>query len=257
VVVTAGRTATVEPEVDWTVSYVDTITVYSASRQTERITEAPAAITVISEEQIAREGNSGQVPKLLEFTPGAEVTQSGLYDFNFNARGFNSSLNRRILTLIDGRDPSVPFLGSQEWAAVSFPLDDLASLELVRGPGSALYGADAFNGVLNMVTKAPRFSQGGKVQATGGDLSHQAARLPLPPASSAAASTPRRPAAIRRARTSRSPATWPAAVPSTGLCGVGPPRLPRSGSRCRCPDRNEIAYGGVRLDKHFATTPTC
>jgi iron complex outermembrane receptor protein len=54
---------------------------------------------------------------------------------------------------------------------VSFPLDDLASLELVRGPGSALYGADAFNGVLNVVTKAPRFSQGGKVQATGGDLS--------------------------------------------------------------------------------------
>jgi iron complex outermembrane receptor protein len=170
VVVTAGQTTAVEPEVDWTVSYVDTITVYSASRHTERITEAPAAITVISEAQIEREGNSGQVPKLLEFTPGAEVTQSGLYDFNFNARGFNSSLNRRILTLIDGRDPSVPFLGSQEWAAVSFPLDDLASLELVRGPGSALYGSDAFNGVLNMVTKAPRFSRGGKVQGTVGDL---------------------------------------------------------------------------------------
>jgi outer membrane receptor for ferrienterochelin and colicins len=173
VTVTAGRATALAPVVDWTVSYLDTITVYSASRQTERITEAPAAITVISEDQIEREGSSGQVPKLLEFTPGAEVTQSGLYDFNFNARGFNSSLNRRILTLIDGRDPSVPFLGSQEWAAVSFPLDDLASLELVRGPGSALYGADAFNGVLNMVTKAPRFSRGGKVQATGGDLDTQ------------------------------------------------------------------------------------
>ncbi|HEX6202706.1 MAG TPA: TonB-dependent receptor [Thermoanaerobaculia bacterium] len=170
VTVTAGQSTALDPVVDWTVSYLDTITVYSASRQTERITEAPAAITVISEDQIEREGSSGQVPKLLEFTPGAEVTQSGLYDFNFNARGFNSSLNRRILTLVDGRDPSVPFLGSQEWAAVSFPLDDLASLELVRGPGSALYGADAFNGVLNMVTKAPRFSRGGKVQATGGDL---------------------------------------------------------------------------------------
>ena len=68
-------------------------------------------------------------------------------------RGFNSSLNRRILTLIDGRDPSVPFLGSQEWAAVSFPMDELATVELVRGPGSALYGANAFSGVLNMTTR--------------------------------------------------------------------------------------------------------
>ncbi len=168
--VRAGGVATLEPVVDWDVSFLETITVFSASRRTERITEAPAAITLIPEEQIEREGASGQVPKLLEFTPGAETTQSGLYDFNFNTRGFNSSLNRRVLTLIDGRDPSVPFLGSQEWAAVSFPLDDLASLELVRGPGSALYGADAFNGVLNMTTKAPRFSQGGRVQATGGEL---------------------------------------------------------------------------------------
>lgn len=171
--VTAGETTEVTTEVDWQISFIETITVFSASRQTERITEAPAAVTLIPEEQIERESASGQIPKLLEFTPGAEVTQSGLYDFNFNTRGFNSSLNRRILTLIDGRDPSVPFLGSQEWGAVSFPVDDLATVELVRGPGSALYGADAFNGVLNMVTKAPRYSRGGKVQLTGGELDTQ------------------------------------------------------------------------------------
>ena len=168
--VTAGATTEIDEQLPWEASFAESITVYSASRQTERITEAPAAISVIPQEQIERQGTSGQVPKLLEQTPGAEITQSGLYDFNFNTRGFNSSLNRRILTLVDGRDPSVPFLGSQEWSAITFPLDDLASVELVRGPGSALYGADAFNGVLNMVTKAPRFSQGGKVQLTGGDL---------------------------------------------------------------------------------------
>jgi len=175
--VTAGETSELSTVVDWRISFLETITVFSASRQTERITEAPAAVTLIPEEQIAREAASGQIPKLLEFTPGAEVTQSGLYDFNFNTRGFNSSLNRRILTLIDGRDPSVPFLGSQEWGAVSFPIDDLASVELVRGPGSALYGADAFNGVLNMVTKAPRYSRGGKFQLTGGELDTQRADL--------------------------------------------------------------------------------
>lgn len=169
--VSAGGVATVDQTVDWDVSFAETITVTSVSRRAERIVEAPAAVTVISEAEIARDAPTGQVPKLLEFTPGVDFTQSGLYDFNFNTRGFNSSLNRRILTLIDGRDPAVPFLGAQEWAAISFPLDELASVELVRGPGAALYGANAFNGVLNMTTKPTRGSEGGKVRLTAGELS--------------------------------------------------------------------------------------
>ncbi|HEX3555055.1 MAG TPA: TonB-dependent receptor [Thermoanaerobaculia bacterium] len=170
VVVAAGSARTLDQKVDWDLSFAETITVYSASRKAERITEAPAAVTVVPEEEIALQTPTGQVPKLLEFTPGVDFTQSGLYDFNFNVRGFNSSLNRRILTLIDGRDPSVPFLGAQEWAAVSFPMDELATVELVRGPGSALYGANAFSGVLNMTTRSPRGDTGGKVRLTGGEL---------------------------------------------------------------------------------------
>jgi outer membrane receptor for ferrienterochelin and colicins len=168
--VVAGKTETVDKVLDWDVSFAETITVVSASRREERITEAPAAVNVVSEQEIEREASTGQVPKLLEFTPGVDFTQSGLYDFNFNTRGFNSSLNRRILTLIDGRDPAVPFLGAQEWAAVSFPMDELAAVELVRGPGAALYGANAFNGVLNMTTKAPRSSEGGQLRLTAGEL---------------------------------------------------------------------------------------
>lgn len=169
--VAAGATKVVDKSVDWDVSFAETITVTSVSRRAERITEAPAAVSVISLQEIELEAASGQLPKLLEFTPGVDFTQSGLYDTNFNTRGFNSSLNRRILTLIDGRDPAVPFLGSQEWAAVSFPMDELASVELVRGPGSALYGANAFSGVLNMTTKAPRGTEGGQIRVTGGEMS--------------------------------------------------------------------------------------
>ncbi len=169
--VAAGAVRTVDRSVDWDVSFAEAITVTSVSRREERITEAPASVTVIPEAEIAQKASSGQVPKLLEFTPGVDFAQSGLYDINFNTRGFNSSLNRRILTLIDGRDPAVPFLGSQEWAAVSFPMDELRSVELVRGPGSALYGANAFNGVLNMTTKAPKGSEGGQVRLTAGDPS--------------------------------------------------------------------------------------
>jgi iron complex outermembrane receptor protein len=171
----SGETTSIEERVDWTVGFAETMTVYGASRRVERIVEAPSAVTVVTEEQIERVASHGQIPKLMEFTPGAEVTQSGIYDFNFNTRGFNSSLNRRVATLIDGRDPSVPFLGAQEWAAISFPLDDLASAELVRGPSAALYGANASSGVLNMTSKAPRYSQGGFFRVTGGAISRNAA----------------------------------------------------------------------------------
>ncbi len=171
ILVTAGEVISVAQTVDWEVSFAETITVVSASRRRERIVEAPAAVTVISQETIAREAATGQLAKLLEFTPGASVTQSGIYDFNLNTRGFNSSLNRRVPVIVDGRDPSVPFLGAQEWSTLSFAMDDLAVVELVRGPSSALYGTNAFNGVLNLVTKLPRYSQGGLVRLSGGELS--------------------------------------------------------------------------------------
>ena len=168
--INAGATTTLDETVEWDTSFIETITVYSASKRTERLVEAPAAVTSISPEAIEEEASHGQLPALLASSPGAEPTQSGVYDFNFNTRGFNSSLNRRVLVLVDGRDPSAPFLGSQEWASLPFSLDELASLELVRGPGSALYGADAFNGVINMVTKSPRYAPGGQFKLTGGDL---------------------------------------------------------------------------------------
>ena len=170
VTVTAGAAADVKQIVDWDVSFAETITVYSASRRRERIVDAPASVTLVTEQDLAAESGTGQLAKVLEFSPGVEVTQSGVADFNLNTRGFNSSLNRRVQVLVDGRDPSVPFLGSTEWSYLS-NMDNMASVELVRGPSSALYGANAFNGVLNMVTKAPRDMGGGRVGLSVGELS--------------------------------------------------------------------------------------
>jgi iron complex outermembrane receptor protein len=177
VVVSGGGTTRVDKKVDWNLSVAETITVYSASRRVERVVEAPSAVTVVAAEDIAAVAPSGQAPRIVESAPGVDYTNSGLYDTNFNARGFNSSLNRRILTLVDGRDPAVAFLGSQEWAALSFPLDEMASVELVRGPGSALYGPNAFSGVLNMTTKQPKLSPGGRLLLSGGDLNTRRADL--------------------------------------------------------------------------------
>ena len=168
--VASGETASLDQSVDWDINFVDTITVFSASRREERIVDAPASITAFTEEEIAAEAATGQIARVVEFAPGVELNQSGIFDFNLNARGFNSSLNRRVQTLIDGREPSVPFLGSTDWYAMSAS-SDVQSMELVRGPSSALYGANAFNGVLNIVTKSAQDTVGGKATLTAGNLS--------------------------------------------------------------------------------------
>ncbi len=169
--VAGGDPVELKTVAEWRLNFAETILVNAATRRPRRIVEAPASVTALTPEEIARRSSHGQLPRMLTAVTGVEAPQSGLYDFSVNLRGFNTFLNRRILTLIDGRDPSIPvFLGGQQWAAISFPLDDLAAVELVRGPGAALYGAGAFNGVLNLLTRAPADSLGGRVRLTGGEL---------------------------------------------------------------------------------------
>ncbi len=146
------------------------ILVYGASLRKERITEAPAAISVVEGKGLQRSASSGQLPKLLEGQPGVDLVQSGLYDFNLNTRGFNSSLNRRVLILLDGRDLGTAFLSSTEWNGMATPLEDLGRVEMVRGPGSALYGANAYNGVLNITSIPPKQMLGTKITGGVGEL---------------------------------------------------------------------------------------
>jgi len=252
VVVAAGQPTSVEKQVDWNLSIAETITVYSASRRAERIVEAPSAITVAPQEEIEAVAPSGQAPRIVENMPGVDYTQSGLYDTNFNARGFNSSLNRRILTLIDGRDPAIAFLGAQEWAAVSFPLDEMQSVELVRGPGSALYGANAFSGVLNMTTKLPRDTEGGRLMLSGGDLSTRRADFRHAGGFGSewyyrAVGGYQNSDDFSRSRNVTVEYTVPCAASGAINC------LPREARPLALNEVN-IKFGGLRLDHHFPNT---
>lgn len=147
------------------------IVVQGVSRTPERIVEAPAAVSIIEPRVMQATSIASQMPVALATVPGVDVVQSGMNDFNVNARGFNSSLNRRILVLQDGRDPAIAFLGSQEWNALALPLEDFERIEMVRGPGSALYGANAYSGVINITTPLARNVIGTKVSIGGGELS--------------------------------------------------------------------------------------
>jgi iron complex outermembrane receptor protein len=170
VVVEADQTVTADATLEAAVFSLGEIVVEGASRGPERIVEAPAAISVVPQQVLQSVAATGQAPIALQSVPGVDIVQSCVNDFNVNARGFNSSLTRRVLTLQDGRDLAIAFLGSQEWAGLTQPLDDLGKVEMVRGPGSALYGANAFSGVINITTPEAREVLGSKMTVAGGEL---------------------------------------------------------------------------------------
>ena len=170
-VVTVTDGMTVDVTMEPTKVALADITVSAVSREPERVVEAPAAVTSIEPRVLQNTAATGQAPIALAQVVGVDLAQSGVNDFNINARGFNSSLNRRVLTLLDGRDLAIAFLGSQEWNTLPVATDELRSMELVSGPGSALYGANAFAGVIDMRTLSPREWQGGKISVAGGELS--------------------------------------------------------------------------------------
>jgi len=173
--VKTGESVEVNFSLSATPIQISEVNVYGASLRKERLTEAPAAVTVIEAREFKLNGGQNQLPKLLETEPGVDIAQNGLYDFNVNTRGFNSSLNRRLQVLQDGRDLAIAFLAAQEWNGMSVPVEDLGRMELVRGPSSALYGANAFNGVINIQTLPPKEIVGTKVSVGGGE--HQMLRF--------------------------------------------------------------------------------
>lgn len=171
VTVTAGGVTTADAKMEAQPIALNDLIVESASKVPERAVEAPAAVTTIDPRILQSTSISGQAPLALANVPGVDLGQSGVNDFNVNARGFNSSLNRRVLVLLDGRDVATAFLGNQEWTALPVPTEDIAGMEFVRGPGSALYGANAYAGVLNIKTPSAREVVGTKLSLGGGGLS--------------------------------------------------------------------------------------
>ncbi len=171
VTINSGAITTLDAKLNALPVTLSEIMVSGASRAPERVTEAPAAISSIDPRAMVTASPFGQAPLALRSVPGVDIAQSGLTDFNVNARGFNSTLNRRVLVLQDGRDLAIAFLGSQEWNTLTFPTEDYVKMEFVSGPGSALYGANAYSGVLDITTPSAREVLGTKVTLAGGMLS--------------------------------------------------------------------------------------
>ncbi|MBN2289135.1 MAG: TonB-dependent receptor [Candidatus Glassbacteria bacterium] len=145
-------------------------TVITAGRTEQSIERAPATVAVISSEEIKASG-ALTIPDLLRLVPGLDVMTIGSSHFEVNARGLNQVLSNKLLVLIDGRSAYFDFFGGVIWQAFQIVMDQIDRIEVVRSPSSALYGANAFSGVINIITKTPRQLHGGRLSVVGGENS--------------------------------------------------------------------------------------
>ncbi len=143
------------------------IEVTSVSKKAEKISQAAAAIFVITQEDIRRSGATN-IPDLLRMVPGLDVSQINASDWAVSARGFNQQFSNKLLVLIDGRAVYTPLLGGVNWDTQDVPLEDIERIEVIRGPGATVWGANAVNGVINIVSKSAAETKGGLVTSGAG-----------------------------------------------------------------------------------------
>lgn len=140
------------------------VQVTSASKTPTRLMETAAAISVISRDDIRRSGASS-VPEVLRMVPGVHVAQMDANRWAVTVRGFNGQTANKLLVMIDGRSVYTPTFSGTYWDALDVSIEEIERIEVVRGPGAALWGANAVNGVINIITQSALTSQGTDIVA--------------------------------------------------------------------------------------------
>src|SRR6266481_5548373 len=145
------------------------IEVTTASKVPVKATRTPAAIYVITQEDIRRSGATS-IPEALRLAPGVEVARVDSNTGSLGVRGFESTLSRSVLVLIDGRSVYTPLFAGVYWQVQDTLLEDIERIEVIRGPGGTIWGANAVNGVINIITKRAQETHGTLVSTGGGNL---------------------------------------------------------------------------------------
>jgi iron complex outermembrane receptor protein len=159
------------PQVDLTqVTLEDlmNVNVTSVSRREQKLARAATAVFVISQQDIRRSGATS-IPDLLRMVPGLEVAQINSNTWAITSRGFNGQFSNKLLVLIDGRTGYDPSFSGVYWDVQDTLLDDIERIEVIRGPGATIWGSNAVNGVINIITRSAKDSAGGLVTTNVGN----------------------------------------------------------------------------------------
>ena len=164
-----AQTMRVADLADLSIEELGNIQITSVSRHAERLSDAPAAIFVITGEDIRRSGVT-RLPEALRLAPNLEVARVSASSYAISARGFNSTTANKLLVLIDGRTVYTPLFSGVFWDAQDVMLEDVERIEVISGPGATLWGANAVNGVINVITRRASDAQGAFAYAQSGNL---------------------------------------------------------------------------------------
>jgi len=146
------------------------------SKTPEKLGQSASAVQVITGEEIQRSGATS-LPEALRLASNLEVAQVNSHDWAISARGFNNTLANKLLVMIDGRAVYTPLYAGVYWDAQNVLLEDIDHIEVVSGPGGTLWGANAVNGVINVITKSARDTQGTYVSAAAGTFLQDAGAI--------------------------------------------------------------------------------
>jgi iron complex outermembrane receptor protein len=155
----AGRAADKQDIIDLPIDVLVNMTVTSPSKKPEKLSDAAASIFVITDEDIRRSGVTS-IPEALRLSPGVEVARQDSHTWAISSRGFNDEFANQLLVLIDGRSVYTPLFAGVYWDVQDLMLEDVDRIEVIRGPGATLWGANAVNGVINITTKSAKDTQG-------------------------------------------------------------------------------------------------
>ncbi len=152
------------------------VKVMSATRREQATSDASAAVYVITREDIRRSGAT-TLPDVLRMAPGVQVAQIKSRAWTVTARGFHGRFASKLLVMVDGRNIYTPIFSGVIWEEQGIFLDEIERIEIVRGPGGALWGTNAVNGVINIITRKAEASRGLHARAGTGTNENQSAAL--------------------------------------------------------------------------------
>ena len=159
---------------DLSLEELSDIEVSSVSRRSEKLSQVAASLYVISEDAIRRAGVR-TLPEALRLAPNLQVARVNANQYAISARGFNNAIGNKLLVLIDGRTVYAPYFSGVQWDQQDVLLDDIARIEVISGPGGSVWGTNAVNGVINIVTKSAGETQGLLAEAGDGNTDSGAA----------------------------------------------------------------------------------
>ena len=154
-----GNPANSEPLKQLTLAELGNVEVTTASKEPEKISKTAAAIFVLTQDDIRRSGATS-IPEVLRLVPGVEVARINANQWSVNIRGLGSGFSKSVLVLIDGRSVYTPLYAGVYWDVQNVLLADVERIEVIRGPGGTIWGSNAVNGVINIITKNAKDTHG-------------------------------------------------------------------------------------------------